>query len=176
ADLVAYQNDTVSLEASRLVPFLLAAVERRADLVDAKMTDALDRLRAWGETKDGSPGWIMSSGVDPADARDDVPPRTVPVSDEERSDAVAASLFAAWSTRLSRAVLSDDFDGTGIGAPGDDFATKALLHILEDIDSTDPNFVVHTKGSNGESTLWDDKTTVAVESRDEMLLGALADG
>lgn len=73
-------------------------------------------------------------------------------------------------------MLNDDFAGTGIGAPGDDYATKALLHILEDIDSTDPNFVVHTKGSNGESTLWDDKTTPKVESRDEILLGALADG
>ena len=33
-------------------------------------------------------------------------------------------------------LLIDDFAGTGIGAPGGDDATKALLHILEDIDST----------------------------------------
>lgn len=176
ADLVAYQNDTASLEASRLVPFLLAAAERRADLVDVKMNEALNRLRAWGESTEGSPGWTMASGVDAAAARDDVTPRAVPVSDEERADAVAASIFVAWSTRLSRTVFTDDFAGTGIGAPGDDFATKALLHILEDIDSTDPSFVVHTKGANGESTLWDDATTAAVESRDETLLGALADG
>lgn len=176
ADIVAYQNDTVSLEASRLVPFLLAAAQNRADLVDAKMNDALNRLRLWGESSEVLPAWTMASGVDAADARDDVTPRAVPVSDAERADAAAASIFAAWSTRLSRAVLIDDFEGTGIDAPGDDFATKALLHILEDIDSSDPNFVVHTKGTNGESTLWDDKRTTAVESRDEILLGALRDG
>lgn len=176
ADLVAYQNDTVSLEAARLVPFLFAAAENRPELVDAKMRDAITRLRAWGEAKAGSPAWIMASGVDPADVRDDVPPRPVPVSDEERADAVGAAIFAGWSTRLSRTVFADDFVGTGIGAPGGDDATKALLHILEDVDATDPNFVVHTKGAHGESTLWDDQLTPAVETRDEILLGALRDG
>ena len=104
-------------------------------------------------------------------------PRRRPISQEERDDAVATSIFAAWATRLSRGVFSDDFAGTGIGAPGGDFATKGLLHILEDIDSQDPGFVVHTKGTNGESTLWDDTTTTAVvETRDEIILRALADG
>lgn len=175
-DLIAYQNDTVSLEAARLVPFLFAAAENRADLVTAKMSDAITRLRAWSESKEGSPAWIMASGVDAADVRDDLTPRAVPVSDEERADAVGAAIFAGWSTRLSRKVFADDFIGTGIGAPGGDDATKALLHILEDIDATDPNFVVHTKGTNGESTLWDDTLTPAVETRDEIILGALADG
>jgi hypothetical protein len=88
---------------------------------------------------------------------------------------VATSIYAAWGTRLAPAVFADDFAGTGIGSPGDDNATKALLHILEDIDSTDAGFVVHTKGANGESALWDDKTTPAVETRDEILLRSLAD-
>jgi penicillin amidase len=140
------------------------------------MQDALDRLREWGTDKENSPAWITSSGVDPADERDDFPPRSVPVSQEERDDAVATSIFAAWGSRLAQAVFSDDFAGTGIGSPGDDSATKGLLHILEDIDSTDPGFVVHTKGANGESTLWDDKTTPAIETRDEVILRALADG
>jgi len=176
ADMAAYQYDTSSLEASRLVPFLFAAAQNRADLVDSAMADAIGRLQAWGEEKPGSPAWMLSSGVDPADVRDDVPPRLNPVTDEERADAVAASIYAAWITRLSRAVFDDDFAGTGIGAPGGDDATKALLHLLEDIDQTDPNFVVNTKGPNGESTLWDDKSTPAIETRDEILLGALRDG
>jgi acyl-homoserine lactone acylase PvdQ len=140
------------------------------------MTDALERLQEWGAQKEGSPAWTMASGVDPSEGRSDVPPRSEPVSDEEKADAVAASIFAAWSTRLSRSVFIDDFAGTGIGAPGGDDAAKGLLHILEDIDSTDPNFVVHTKGTNGESALWDDKSTSeVVETRDEVLVGALND-
>ena len=58
ANMSAYQYDTVSLEASRLVPFLFAAADARPDLVSVEMQDALDRLRAWGTAKDGSPAWI----------------------------------------------------------------------------------------------------------------------
>jgi len=174
-DMSAYQYDMVSLEAARLVPFLFAAAEQRADLVTAPMTEALQRLQEWGTEKEGSFAWDARSGVDPADARTDVPPRSQPVTDEEKADAVATSIFVAWSTRLGRATLADDFAGTGIPTPGDDFATKALLHILEDVDRTDPGFVVHTKGANGESTLWDDRDTPEIETRDEILLRALAD-
>jgi len=174
-DLSAYQFDNVSLEASRLVPFLFAAADARPDLVSADMDGALDRLRDWGTAKPDSPAWITSSGVDPADERDDFPIREVPISQEEHDDAVATSIFAGWATRLSQAVFVDDFAGTGIGAPGGDDATKGLLHILEDIDREEPGFVVHTKGANGESTLWDDKNTAAVETRDQIILRALAD-
>jgi len=176
ADLAAYQYDHVSLEAARLVPFLLDAAANRPDLLSDEMSDAIERLREWGQNKDGSPGWDMASGVDPADFRDDLPPRATPVSDEERADAVASSIFVGWSTRLPSAVFADDFAGTGIGAPGGSDATKGLLHILENIDRTDEEFAVRTKGANGESTLWDDVTTAPVETRDEILLGALRDG
>ena len=173
--MAVYQYDTVSLEASRLLPFLFEAAEQRADLVTSEMADALDRLRAWGEEKEGAPAWDMLSGVDPAEERDDVPPRAQPVTAEERADAVAASIYVAWITRLGRAVFADDFAGTGIGVPGGSFATKSLLHILENIERTDPGFVVHTKGLSGESTLWDNQSTPEIETRDEILLHALAD-
>lgn len=176
ADMSTYQYDHVSLEAARLVPFLFAAADNRPDLVDAGMADAIARLRAWGENKPDSPAWDMLSGVDAADFRDDLDPRAAPVSDEEKADAVATSIFVGWSTRLPRLVFSDDFQGSGVGAPGGSDGTKALLHLLEDIDRTDDGFVVHTKGGNGESTLWDDKTTAEVETRDEILLRALRDG
>src|SRR5262249_40580455 len=64
----------------------------------------------------------------------------------------------------------------GVSIPTGQDATKALLHILEDVDRTDSGFRVYSKGANGESTLWDDKTTPQVETRDEILLGALRDG
>ncbi len=176
ADMSAYQYDNVSLEASRLLPFLFAAADNRPDLVTAAMQSALTRLREWGTDKDGSPAWNMLSGVDAAEFRDDLDARAEPVSAEEVADSIATSIFVGWSTRLGRAVFTDDFAGTGVGRPGGSDATKALLHILEDIDRSDPGFVVHTKGDNGESTLWDDKNTAGTETRDEILLTALRDG
>jgi penicillin G amidase len=176
ADMSAYQYDHSSKEAARLLPFLFAAATARPDLVTAEMADALDRLRAWGETKPDAPPYDTASGVDAHDLRDDVAPRSTPVSAAERADAVATSIFAAWETRLAPAVFDDDFHGTGIGSPTDENATKALLHILEDIDRSDAGFKVYTKGANGESTLWDNKNTPQVETRDEILLGALSAG
>lgn len=176
ADMSAYQYDTMSKEAARLVPFLTAAARNRPDLVTGEIADAIARLEAWGVVKPGSAAYELASGIDPAALRNDVPARAVPVSAEERADAVAASIFTGWVTRLGRRVLADDFAGTGIGTPGGEDATKALLHILEDIERTDKGFKVHTKGENGESTLWDDRESVAIETRDEMLLASLRDG
>ncbi|HUI27758.1 MAG TPA: penicillin acylase family protein, partial [Candidatus Kryptonia bacterium] len=176
ADMSRYQYDTSCKEASRLVPFLLAAATNRPDLVTADMQAALDRLRQWGQRKSIEiPPYRMPAGIDAADLRTDVPPRDTPVSDDERTDSIAASIYAAWTTRLVPAVFGDDFAGTGIGTPGGQDATKGLLHILEDVDRTDPGFVVHTKGADGQSTLWDDRTTPEVETRDQVLLGALRD-
>ncbi|MGH7788089.1 MAG: penicillin acylase family protein [Candidatus Binatia bacterium] len=174
ADMSAYQYDTVSLEAARLLPFLFAAADAQPGSLSPEMQDALARLRDWGTAKQGSPAWTTPAGVDSGEERDDFPLHLIPF--EERADAIATSIFAGWVTRLSRAVFIDDFAGTGIGAPGGADATKALLHILEDIDRQEPGFVVHTRGATGESTLWDDRTTEAVETRDEILLRALSDG
>lgn len=175
ADMSAYQYDHSNKEAAELLPFLFAAAQARPDLVTAEMQDALDRLRAWGQTKPGSP-YNAESGIDAHDLRSDVAPRSVPVTDAERSDAIAMSIFAGWEMRLGRVVFDDDFAGTRIPPPDGEDVTKALLHILKDIDRTDPGFQVHTKGPNGESTFWDDQRTLQVETRDEIMLAALRDG
>lgn len=171
ADMSRYQYDHSSKEAARLLPFLFAAATNRPDLVSPEMADAISRLRAWGA--DTSSPYAGVSGVDAHDLRNDVAPRPTPVSDQERTDAVATSIFAAWETRLGPAVFDDDL---GSFSPTGEDATKALLHILEDVDRTDPGFTVYTKGANGESTLWDNSQTPQVETRDEILLGALRDG
>lgn len=180
SDVSRYQFDHQSKEAERLLPFLFAAAENRPELVTPAMSDALERLRQWGIAKEGlAPGAVaydMVSGIDAASLRTDVPPRAVPVSDEEKADAVATSIYVGWTTRLGRLTFVDDFQGTGIGAPGGQDVTKALLHLLEDVDRSEPGFVVHTKGDDGQSTLWDDKRTEAVETRDEILLRALDTG
>ena len=175
-DMSRYQYDTSCKEAARLLPYLFAAAAARPDLVTAPMSEALARLQAWGDGKAESAPYAAVSGIDAHLLRSDVAARPQPVTDEERADAVAMSIFAAWTTRLGPAVFADDFAGTGVGTPVGQDATKALLHILEDLDRTDAGFVVHTKGANGESTLWDNKTTPQVETRDEVMLKALADG
>ena len=175
ADMSRFQYDHKSKEAERLLPFLSAAAQARPDLVTPPMQDALMRLEAWAAVRPGSPGYAAVSGVDAHSLRDDVSPRATPVSDEERRDAVATSLFVGWSTRLGRLVFTDEFAGTGVGRPGGSDATKALLHILEDVGRTDEAFRIHTAGADGQSLLWDDGGTEAIETRDEILLAALAD-
>jgi hypothetical protein len=107
ADLVACRM--IRSISGRLLP-LFAAAENRADLVDSKMQDASICACAWGESE-GSPGWIMASGVGRRCATRDA--AFVPVSDEERAG-VGASIFAGWAA--SRAVFNDDFAGTGTSA------------------------------------------------------------
>lgn len=176
ADMSRYQYDHSAKEGVRFLPWLFAAAERRSDLVTEEMAEALDRLRAWAIAKPGSPPCDTPSGIDAHELRPDVAPRSQPVSAEEKADSIATSIFAGFLTRLSRLTLADDFAGTGIGVPGGADATKALLHILEDIDRDDPGFRVYTKSANGESSLWDMKDTPEVETRDEIFLQALRDG
>jgi len=175
ADMSAYQYDHLSKEAQRLLPFLFAAAAARPDLVTAEMAAALDRLQAWGEGTSSLPPFSTDSGIDAHDLRSDVAPRPTPVSSDERANAIATSIFGAWETRLGPAVFKDDFAGTGISPPSGQDATKSLLHILEDVDlPADSSLHVYTKGPAGESTLWDDKSTAQVETRDEILLKALS--
>jgi len=178
-DVARYQFDHQSKEASRFLPFLFEAAEARPDLMTDRMTAAVERLREWGVAKPGrAPGavaWDMVSGVDLSEIRDDVPARDQAVSEEERVDSIATSLYVGWTTRLPRIVLADEFAGTGVGTPGGTDATKGLLHILEDVDETSDARRVHTLGADGQSELWDDKRTEPVETRDEMLLRGLAD-
>ncbi len=156
--------------------FLFRAAQNRPDLVTEPMRQALARLQGWGVAKPESAPFDAAAGVDAGHGRNDVPPAATPVSDEQRADAVATSIFAGFLTRLSRLTFADDFAGTGIGVPGGEDATKALLHLLEDVERQDEAFRVHTLGPNGESTLWDIRDTPQVETRDEILLRALAQG
>ncbi len=176
SDMSTYQYDHSSHEAAALLPFLFAAAQARPDLVTAGMQNALQRLQAWSATKPDAPPYDCASGIDAHDLRSDVPPRPTPVSDQERTDAVATSIYNAWIDRLGPDVFDDDFAGTGISSPTGQDADKALLHILKDVDRTDPGFQVYTKGADGQSTLWDNKNTPQVETRDEILLAALSDG
>lgn len=169
ADMSAYQNDTASLDALRLLPFLFTAAAARPELVTAKMSAALTRLQAWMEEKPGSPASDAVSGIDAHQLRADVPPRARAVTDEERTDAVATSIYHAWLNQIWKVLLPADWPQVETI-----LQWRLLFHLLEDIDRTAPAYRVWTKGANGDSTLWDDPTTTEVETRTEVLLGALS--
>jgi penicillin amidase len=170
ADMSAYQYDTASLDARRMLPFLFTAAEAKPELVTAKMSNAIARLREWMVEKPGSPACDAVSGIDAHEERADVPPRVQPVTDEERADAVGSSIYHAWVKQIWEVL------------PGPDWELmlwtiqwRFLVHLLEDIDQTDPAFRVWTKGPNGDSAMWDDPATLeVVETRTEVLLGALS--
>jgi penicillin G amidase len=168
ADMSAYQYDTASLDAVRLLPFLFTAAEARPELVTAKMSDAIARLRAWAEQKPGSPACNVVSGIDAHELRADVPPRARPVSDEERADAVGSSIYNAWVKQIWEVLPGPDWPHLW------EIPWRLVWHLLVDIDQTDPAFQVYTKGANGDSTMWDDPATPEVETRTEVLLAALS--
>jgi penicillin amidase len=167
ADMSAYQYDNASLFACRMLPFLFEAADARPDLVSAEMAEAVERLRAWTEEKPGSPACDTVSGIDAHELRSDVPPRAQPVSEEEKADAVASSLCHAWARRLYLGLPSET-RVAGLGV-----LPRLTLHLLEDIDATDPAFRVYTKGPGGDSILWDDPATPEIETRTEAQLIAL---
>jgi penicillin G amidase len=170
ADMSAYQYDTSSLDAVRLLPFLFTAAEARPELITEEMSDAIGRLEAWMEEKPGSPACDAVLGIDAHELRADVPPRAQPVTDEEREDAVASSIYNAWVKQIWEVVPPPEWPQAWVILPW-----RLVLHLLEDIDQTDPAFQVYTKGPSGDSTLWDDPATAeVVETRTEVLLGALS--
>ena len=175
ADMSAYQYDNASLDARRFLPFLFTAAEAKPELVTPAMAQAIDYLRAWMGEKSGSPACNVVSGIDAHELRADVPPRAQPVTDEERADAVSSSIYHAWVKQIWEALPPPpptDFSGTSW--QNWEIPWRLVLHLLEDIDRTDPAFKVWTKGSNGDSTMWDDPATTQVETRTEVLLGALS--
>ena len=174
ADMSAYQYDTASLDALRFLPFLFTATEARPELVTANMAQAITHLQAWTEEKPGSPACNVVSGVDAHEVRADVPPRAQLVTDEERADAVGSSIYHAWMKQIWEALPPPPSEEWGDDWQNWELPWRFVKHLLEDIDQTDPAFRVYTRGPNGDSTLWNDPATSEVETRTEVLLGALS--
>lgn len=112
--MVALQADTVSLEAKRLMPFILAARDADPALVSSLgIGDALSRLAAWD--------FSNPSGV-AADYRKDGGP-----SDAEIQASIAAAIYNTFRPRLLKAVFADE--EAKYNVTFDEHA--ALLYLLE---------------------------------------------
>ncbi|MEW6443962.1 MAG: penicillin acylase family protein [bacterium] len=160
------QGDHLSRLAARIRPFLLealsdpAATEALAPEVRSRLEEAQARLQAWDlRCKAGTPDAF--TGEQPSQADID--------------SSVGASLFFVWLNRLTEGVFNDEFAGSPQGLGSDDRAV-ALLHILEDAAAPAGSVSeVHTLGPDGQSLLWDDRTTAErQERRDEIMVRAMA--
>lgn len=142
------QADTVSLEAQRLMPFILAARDAKPDVVTSLgLADALARLAAWD--------FSNPSGV-AADYRDDGGPDAA-----EIDASIAAAIFNAFRPRFYNAVLADEQAQYGVAA-GD---AASVLYLLEN----------PTTSRTGTAIFDDVTTTGVVETADDTILKALKD-
>lgn len=179
-DLSAIQGDHRSGMGSRLVPKILAAVGRaqeeaaapgtHADLAEIVKDAAFDPARVaaasallddWGKKHDFS----AESGVDPDT-------NMALAKDAPESQAAQATLlFNVWLVRVLRRTYSDELSKLGYKSFFRDMEAKSFLHLLE----ADPAQLATYDAATGDSAIWDDAATPAIESRDERLIRALLD-
>ncbi|MEZ4374315.1 MAG: penicillin acylase family protein [Polyangiaceae bacterium] len=150
-DVQKIQADNLSLEAERMRDFLLAAADALpARVTELNLTDAIERIRNWKLT--------TPSGV-AADYRTDSGP-----SAEEIDESVASSIFFAWLPRFRNSVFDDELKEYGTSLGSTDKA-RAMFNLLEHPDLT----------ATGTSLFDDVTTTDVVETKDELMLQAMAD-
>ncbi len=154
ADMVALQADTTSEEAKRFVPFILAAGTAEPALVTTLgLGDALARLATWDFT---SP-----SGVAATYRQDGGP------TPAEVQASIAASIYYAWRPRFAEAALGDE--AAQYASPTDPAGTLVPFNRV-----TGSLYLLENPGtSRTGQTLFDDVTTAAVETRDQILLNSL---
>jgi acyl-homoserine lactone acylase PvdQ len=141
---VALQGDTLSIEAQRLVPFVLKAAEDEPDLAASlDLAEPLARLRSWDFT--------MPSGV-AAEYRTDGGPDA-----DEIEASIGAAIFAVFRANFYVDALGDEQAEYGVNFPH----TEAVLYLLENHDT-----------KTGVS-VFDNMTTPEVETLDGVVLGAL---
>lgn len=177
-DLAAIQGDHRSPLGARLVPQLLVAIENAelqrtaggfpdlAEVVadpgyDAELVaQALALLEAWGSAHD----YAAASGIAPDDNQ------PLLASQPEAQAAQATLLFNAWLVRFLPRVFADEL--ARVGRPnGSNHYVAAIFHLLE----SDPAALATYDAATGDSALWDDLDTPAIESRQERMVRALLD-
>lgn len=178
-DLSSIQGDEQSSMGRELAPALITAIDRGIEEAKtpgthpdlsaivsdpawsaATMNTVRDLLTAWG--KDDA--YAASSGVNPDD--DQPLPATAP----EVASSQATLIFNAWMVRLFSRTFGDELTKMGVGL-GQQNKSKALLRLVK----ADPASLATFDSKTGDSSLWDDLETPAVESRHERMIRALLD-
>ncbi len=179
-DMASVQADHRSPMGARLVPKLLAAIERakqeatspgtHPDLTGivgdpaydgARVDAAVALLQAWGTAHD----FAAESGID-LDTNQPL------AKDSPEGEAARATLlFNTWLVRAVRRTFGDELDKVGYKSFFRSIEATSFLHLLE----SDPNQLATFDAATGDSAIWDDAATPEIESRDERLLRALLD-
>jgi penicillin amidase len=122
-------------------------------------------MRSWGKDAD----YAAAAGMDLD--------KNVPLAGASGAEAteVAASqatlVFNTWLTFLYRRVYADELAAMGNPYLDEQYWAKSLLHLVQ----ADPATLATYDKSTGDSAIWDDMTTPAVESRHERMIRALID-
>lgn len=170
-DMASIQGDIRSAMGAKLAPAILAAIdhakEARPDLVaittserwkSARIDEIRDLLARWGAEGD----YTAASGMSPDDNR--------PVADEKEALASrATAVFNAWLVRMFHATFDDELEA--IGAPFPHDPRRMLLNVM----LADPKTLRTYDATLGDSILFDDLKTPAIETRDERILASLLD-
>jgi penicillin amidase len=168
-EMQAIQADVVVHDGEVFIPYIVGAFDRaltsaepqlRALAADAGVAEAIGRLRGW----DGSTPTGITQGYDAAD----VAGALQPPSASEVQASVAASIYAAWRSRMLSTVINGSI--AGLPAP-DDFDSLAALRNLLD------NFAVNGGiGVSGVNFFAVPGIAAAADRRDFVLLSSLRGG
>ena len=147
-EVMAWQADTVSLAAVRLLPYLFEAARSLPHVITPRMEEALQRLTSWD--------FSSPTGVEAFYRKD-------PPGEQEIAFSVAASIFHAWSNRVLASTFQDEDASFGQEPPDVDMQTRAILFLLE-----------HPEQARTGQRLFDDITTQGyIETPDDILLESL---
>ena len=181
-DLQSIQADARSAMGAALTPSLLDAIDRaeeerktpgtHADLTGV-VTDPLYKsatiltvrglLDAWGKEAD----YEAASGID----NDTNLPKPASGADAVEVKASQATLlFNTWLVRVLGRTFGDELAKMGISTGREDKAKAFILMV-----KGDPAKLATFDAATGDSSLWDDLATPAVESRHERMIRALLD-
>jgi penicillin G amidase len=177
-DMSAIQGDHRSPLGALLTPALLLALENAQqaavsggypDLTEVvadpgyqveRMAQIAADLTAWREDAD----YAAAAGVDLDDGQ------VLPADSLEGRAARATLIFNAWLVRFLGRTFGDELARVGRPNGTGDYV-PALVHLV----TTEPAELSTYDAASGDSALWDDLDTPAVESRQERMIRALLD-
>ncbi len=133
SDMKAIQADVKFLDAEVFTPYIVGAFDRAqqsgapAELAalagDARVAEAVGRLRAWNHTAPTG----VATGYDAAD----VDGNRTPPSAQEVAHSIAATIYSTWRGQAVGNAVDKTLDGLGVPRPGSGEALKALRHLVE---------------------------------------------